>query len=76
VIELKCQRSPPPPQAHCLFAGVDHVLSPVMVESPVPLTNAKGLFSSSLAEYSILVSHGCSVRRRMRIFRGWRWYWR
>lgn len=43
------------PQVHCLFAGVDHVLFPELINSPVPLSNARGLFSSSLAEYSILV---------------------
>lgn len=48
-------------QVHCLFAGVDHVLFPELVNGPIPLTNARGLFSSSLAEYGILVRFGCSV---------------
>lgn len=39
---------------HCIFAGVDHVLFPALIHSSIPLTNARGLFSSSLAEYSIL----------------------
>lgn len=45
-------------QVHCLFAGVDHVLFPELVNGPVPLSNARGLFSSSLAEASILVRVG------------------
>ena len=39
---------------HCNFAGVDHVLFPELVQSSVTLTNAKGLYSSSLAEYAIM----------------------
>jgi len=41
---------------HSRFAGVDHLLFPELVESSVLLTNARGLFSSSLAEYCML---GC-----------------
>jgi phosphoglycerate dehydrogenase-like enzyme len=33
---------------------VDHVLFPELVESSVVLSNAKGLFSNSLAEYVLL----------------------
>jgi phosphoglycerate dehydrogenase-like enzyme len=37
---------------HCLFAGVDHILCKEMQEHPeLVVTNAKGVFSSSLAEY-------------------------
>jgi phosphoglycerate dehydrogenase-like enzyme len=36
------------------FAGVDTVLFPELQRSPLPLTNARGLFSSSLAEYVAL----------------------
>eukprot|EP00611_Tribonema_gayanum_P023739 TRINITY_DN5064_c0_g1_i1.p1 TRINITY_DN5064_c0_g1~~TRINITY_DN5064_c0_g1_i1.p1 ORF type:complete len:374 (+),score=133.13 TRINITY_DN5064_c0_g1_i1:131-1123(+) len=39
---------------HSRFAGVDHVLFPELVASRVPLTNARGLFSSALAEYVAL----------------------
>uniref|UniRef100_I2CQU9 D-isomer specific 2-hydroxyacid dehydrogenase n=1 Tax=Nannochloropsis gaditana (strain CCMP526) TaxID=1093141 RepID=I2CQU9_NANGC len=39
---------------HCIFAGVDHVLFPDLIHSSIPLTNARGLFSSSLAEYGVL----------------------
>jgi phosphoglycerate dehydrogenase-like enzyme len=36
---------------HCLMAGVDAMLFPALVESEVPLTNAKGAYSRSLAEW-------------------------
>ncbi|CAM9416558.1 unnamed protein product [Discosporangium mesarthrocarpum] len=39
---------------HSRFAGVDHLLFPEMVESGVALTNARGLFSPALAEYTML----------------------
>jgi len=38
---------------HSGSAGVEHVLFPALVESPVPLTNSRGVFSSSLAEFVI-----------------------
>jgi phosphoglycerate dehydrogenase-like enzyme len=36
---------------HCLWAGVDRVLFPELVSSPVPLTNAKGVFAEALGEF-------------------------
>jgi phosphoglycerate dehydrogenase-like enzyme len=39
---------------HSLWAGVDKLLTPQVLASPVPLTNAKGAFSKSLAEFCIL----------------------
>ena len=36
---------------HALSAGVDHLLFPELVSSAVPLTNARGVFSRSLAEF-------------------------
>jgi len=41
---------------HSRSAGVDHLLFPALVESPVVVTNAQGQYSSSLAEYCML---GC-----------------
>ena len=39
---------------HSLSAGVDHIRTPVLFENHnITLTNAKGIFSSSLAEYSL-----------------------
>jgi phosphoglycerate dehydrogenase-like enzyme len=38
---------------HTLSAGLDGLLFPALVESPVPLTNARGVFSDILAEFVI-----------------------
>jgi phosphoglycerate dehydrogenase-like enzyme len=38
---------------HSLSAGVENVLTPEMVASPVPLTNARGIFAESLGEFVI-----------------------
>lgn len=39
---------------HSLSAGVEKVLIPDFIESPVPLTNARGVFKRSLAEFAVL----------------------
>ncbi|MBV9302319.1 MAG: D-2-hydroxyacid dehydrogenase [Acidobacteriaceae bacterium] len=39
---------------HSLAAGVDKVLFPALIESPVVLTNARGVFKRSLAEFAVL----------------------
>jgi len=39
---------------HSLSAGVEKILIPELVESPVPLTNARGVFKRSLAEFVVL----------------------
>ncbi len=36
---------------HGRYAGLDAILSPELIESPVPLTNGRGSFSQSLGEY-------------------------
>ena len=36
---------------HSRSAGLDSLLSPALVESPVPLTNGRGVFSQSLGEF-------------------------
>jgi len=38
---------------HSLSAGLDGILFRELVESPVPLTNARGVFSDALAEFAI-----------------------
>lgn len=38
---------------HSLSAGLDCMLFPELVESPVPLTNARGVFSDALGEFAI-----------------------
>jgi phosphoglycerate dehydrogenase-like enzyme len=36
---------------HSVTAGIDHILCPELLRDEIVLTNAKGIFSSSLAEY-------------------------
>src|SRR5258708_6606119 len=38
---------------HALSAGVDKILFPALIESPVPLTNSRGVFKDALAEFAI-----------------------
>jgi phosphoglycerate dehydrogenase-like enzyme len=38
---------------HSLAAGVEGMLSPEFIASPVPLTNARGVFAEALGEYAI-----------------------
>ena len=38
---------------HSTSAGVENVLFPLLIESPAPLTNGKGVFKDSLAEFTI-----------------------
>jgi phosphoglycerate dehydrogenase-like enzyme len=38
---------------HSLSAGLDGILFRELVESPVPLTNARGVFSDALAEFAV-----------------------
>jgi len=38
---------------HVLSAGVEHILSPEIIASPVPLTNGRGVFKRPLAEWAI-----------------------
>ncbi len=38
---------------HSLAAGVDKILFPALIESPVPLTNSRGVFKDALAEFVI-----------------------
>ncbi|CAM9310026.1 unnamed protein product, partial [Heterosigma akashiwo] len=60
---------------HSRFAGVDHLLFPDFVSSSVMLTNARGLFSSSLAEYCMLGAlwFAKDVRRLQRNQREGKW---
>ena len=38
---------------HVLWAGVEKILFPELIESPIPLTNGKGVFKDSLAQFAI-----------------------
>ena len=39
---------------HSLSAGVEQILFPELAESSIPLTNARGVFKRSLAEFTVL----------------------
>jgi phosphoglycerate dehydrogenase-like enzyme len=60
---------------HCLSAGVEAVLSPEMVESPAPLTNARGVFKASLAEFAVgaMIYFAKDLRRMIRSQMAGRW---
>jgi phosphoglycerate dehydrogenase-like enzyme len=38
---------------HSLSAGVENTLFPELIESPIPLTNARGVFAPALGEFAI-----------------------
>jgi phosphoglycerate dehydrogenase-like enzyme len=50
---------------HSLATGVEKILFPALIDSKVPLTNARGAFKRSLAEFAILgiLFHTKKVRR-------------
>jgi phosphoglycerate dehydrogenase-like enzyme len=50
---------------HSLNAGVEELLSPALVAGDIPLTNARGVFKRSLAEFAVLgiLFHTKKVRR-------------
>jgi len=60
---------------HTLSAGVDRVLFPALCASPVLLTNARGVFKRSLAEFAVLgmLFHLKQVRRLVENQRHHRW---
>jgi phosphoglycerate dehydrogenase-like enzyme len=60
---------------HSLSAGVEKVLIPEFVASPVPLTNARGVFKRSLAEFAVLgmLYFYKRVRRLVENQRGHKW---
>ncbi len=60
---------------HSLSAGVDSILTPDFRSSPVPLTNARGVFAESLAEYAMLavLYFAKDVPRMIRDQQGRRW---
>jgi phosphoglycerate dehydrogenase-like enzyme len=48
------QNTPNVRWVHSLSAGVEKLLMPEVIESPVPVTNARGVFKRSLAEFVVL----------------------
>jgi phosphoglycerate dehydrogenase-like enzyme len=53
---------------HSLWTGVDNVMSPELIASPVPLTNGRGVFRVSLAEWTIgaMLHFSYQMRRMIR----------
>jgi phosphoglycerate dehydrogenase-like enzyme len=53
---------------HSLWTGVDNVMSPEVLASPVPLTNGRGVFRVSLAEWTIgaMLHFSYQMRRMVR----------
>jgi phosphoglycerate dehydrogenase-like enzyme len=53
---------------HSMSAGVEKMLFPELVESPVPLTNGKGAFTGALAEFAIasILYYAKDLRRLVR----------
>jgi phosphoglycerate dehydrogenase-like enzyme len=60
---------------HTLSAGVDKLLFPELVESPVPLTNGRGAFKDGLAEFAIaaMLFFAKDFRRLVRNQEAHRW---
>jgi phosphoglycerate dehydrogenase-like enzyme len=68
-------RSPRLRWIHSRSAGLDSLLFPELVESPVPLTNGSGVFSASLAEFALgaILYFAKDFRRLIRNQAGGRW---
>jgi len=60
---------------HSKAAGLDTVLFPELVESPVPLTNGRGVFSQSLGEFALaaVLYFAKDFRRMVRSQMAGRW---
>lgn len=60
---------------HSLWAGVEGLLIPELVESPVPFTNGRGVFSGGLAEFVIaaMLFFSKNLRRMLRNQAQGRW---
>ena len=61
--------------AHSLSAGVENILSPEVIASPVPLTNGRGVFRRSLAEFAIgaMLFFAKDLRRMLRNQQAGKW---
>jgi phosphoglycerate dehydrogenase-like enzyme len=60
---------------HSLSAGVDNLLFPELIESDVPLTNARGVFAESLGEFVLasILYFAKDLRRMVRNQQARRW---
>lgn len=53
LLEVVWRMAPNVRWVHSMAAGLDTVLFPELLASPVPLTNSRGVFANSLAEFAI-----------------------
>jgi phosphoglycerate dehydrogenase-like enzyme len=60
---------------HSLSAGVDNLLFPELIESEIPLTNARGVFAESLGEFVLasILYFAKDLRRMVRNQQARRW---
>ena len=60
---------------HSLSAGVENLVFPELRTSPIPLTNARGVYKKSLAEFAILgmLFFAKDVRRLLRQHQAGQW---
>jgi phosphoglycerate dehydrogenase-like enzyme len=60
---------------HSLSTGVEKILFPALVESPVPLTNGRGVFSRALSEFAIaaILFFAKDLRRLVRSQEAGKW---
>ena len=75
LLEPVFARAPRVQWVHVGWAGLDGVLFPGLIESPVPVTNARGVFSRSLAEFVIaaMLFYAKDLRRMQRAQAAGRW---
>ncbi len=69
------QKAPNVKWVHSRAAGLDSILYPELIESPIPLTNGSGVFSQSLGEFAIAAAlyFAKDFRRMMRNQAAGRW---
>ena len=60
---------------HSRMAGLDNMLFPELVQSPIPLTNGTGVFSQSLGEWAlaVILYFAKDIRRLLRSQEACRW---
>jgi len=75
VLEQLLRETPKLQWIHSRSAGLDSLLFPELVESPVPLTNGRGVFSQSLGEFVIagILYFAKDFRRMIRNQEAGRW---
>jgi phosphoglycerate dehydrogenase-like enzyme len=75
VVEPVFRRAPRLRWVHSLAAGVERILFPALVDSPLPFTNGRGAFSAALAEWvmAAVLFFAKDLRRLVEAQRAGRW---